>query len=224
MSIHKGHRNRIKQEFLKAGLDHFSDLRALELLLFYSRLQGDVNPLAHKLLDTFGSFSGVLDASPEQLLTVPGVGENTAVLLKLVTSLGRKYLISRTNIQTTIDSTEDMKNLFSSYFFGAKNEMLYVAVLDDANRLLGIRKMGEGIPNSIEFNPRKIVEIILTLNGTRVLLAHNHLNGISMPSNEDLLSTSLLQEFLSQMDITLLDHLVFIENDLFSMRNQQYLR
>lgn len=224
MSIHKGHRERMKEEFLQAGLDHFSDVRALELLLFHSRLQGDVNPIAHRLLDTFGSFSGVLDASPEQLLSVTGVGKNTAVLLKLVTSLGRKYLVSRTGIQTTIHSTKDMKDLFSSYFFGAKNEMAFVAVLDDSNRVLGVRKMDEGIPNSIALNPRKIVEIIVTLNGTRVLLAHNHLNRISTPSNEDLLSTSVLQEFLSQMDITLLDHLIFIEDDFFSMRDRQYLR
>ena len=83
MGIHHGHRDRMKQEFLQGGLAHFSEPRALELLLFYSRFQGDVNPLAHQLLATFGSLSGVLDATPADLARVPGVGENTVVLLKL---------------------------------------------------------------------------------------------------------------------------------------------
>ena len=67
MSIHKGHRERVKEEFLLAGLAHVPEVRALELLLFYSRRQGDVNPLAHALLQEFGSLAGVLDASPEAL-------------------------------------------------------------------------------------------------------------------------------------------------------------
>ena len=102
MGTHDGHRGRMKKEFLQGGLTAFSDVRALELLLFYSRMQGDVNPTAHALLDTFGSLAGVLDADPEQLLTVPGVGENTAVLLKLVPALAAKYLASRTSPDTIL--------------------------------------------------------------------------------------------------------------------------
>ena len=67
MGVHEGHRDRMKREFLQGGLRHFSEPRVLELLLFYSRLQGDVNPLAHRLLEAFGSLSGVLDASPADL-------------------------------------------------------------------------------------------------------------------------------------------------------------
>ena len=81
MGVHEGHRDRMKREFLQGGLRHFSEPRVLELLLFYSRLQGDVNPLAHRLLEAFGSLSGVLDASPAALANVPGVGETTVVLL-----------------------------------------------------------------------------------------------------------------------------------------------
>ena len=92
MGIHEGHRERMKQEFLQGGLAHVSEPRVLELLLFYSRLQGDVNPLAHRLLDTFGSLAGVLDAAPEELRKVPGVGENTVVLLKLIPAISARYL------------------------------------------------------------------------------------------------------------------------------------
>ena len=95
MGVHEGHRDRMKREFLQGGLRHFSEPRVLELLLFYSRLQGDVNPLAHRLLEAFGSLSGVLDASPADLAKVPGVGENTVVLLKLIPAVAARYLASR---------------------------------------------------------------------------------------------------------------------------------
>lgn len=92
MSVHNGHRERMRQEFLSGGLAHFSEPRVLELLLFYSRPRGDVNPLAHQLLETFGSLAGVLDASPTDLAQVPGMGENTVALLKLIPAVAARYL------------------------------------------------------------------------------------------------------------------------------------
>jgi DNA repair protein RadC len=224
MSIHKGHRERVKQEFLRGGLEHFSDYRALELLLFYSRYQGDVNPLAHTLLDTFGSLAGVLDADPKRLLEVPGVGENTAILLKLIPAMAAKYLSCRTNIDTIISNTSDMQALFAPYFFGAKNEMSYLAALDGKRKLLGIRKLGEGIPNATDVTTRQVAEATLALNATMIILAHNHVSGIATPSDADLISTAYLQDFLSKMSVTLLDHVIIVDDDMVSLRESKYLR
>ena len=91
MSIHAGHRSRVKTEFLARGLEGWPDHRVLELLLFYAIPQGDVNALAHELIDRFGSLAGVLDASADELQKVPGVGEHTAVLLRLIPALGGRY-------------------------------------------------------------------------------------------------------------------------------------
>lgn len=224
MSIHQGHRERVKKEFLEGGLTHFSDLRALELLLFYSRIQGDVNPLAHELLRTFGSLSGVLDADPKRLLSVPGVGENTAILLKLVPAMSAKYLSSRTSLDTMISSTHDIRELFTPYFFGARNEMTYLAALDGKRKLLGVRKLSEGIPNATDVTTRQVAEATLSLNATMVILAHNHISGIATPSDADLVSTAYLQDFLSKMSVTLLDHVIMVDDDMVSLRESRYLR
>jgi DNA repair protein RadC len=224
MSIHKGHRQRVKQEFLRGGLEHFSDLRALELLLFYSRFQGDVNPLAHTLLDTFGSLSGVLDADPDRLMEVPGMGENTAVLLKLIPALGSKYLFSRTSADTMILNTRDIRTLFAPYFFGAKNERFYLAALDGKHKLLGVRKISEGIPNATDVTTRQVAEAALALNATAVILAHNHVSGIATPSQADLHSTAYLQDFLAKMSISLLDHVIMVDDDMVSLRDSNCLR
>jgi DNA repair protein RadC len=224
MSIHKGHRERVKQEFLRGGLEHFSDLRALELLLFYSRLQGDVNPLAHALLSAFGSLSGVLDADPKRLMAVPGVGENTAALLKLIPALSAKYLSCRTSLNTIIRSTRDIQELFAPYFFGAKNEMSYLAALDGKRKLLGVRKLGEGIPNATDVTTRQVAEAALALNATVVILAHNHISGVATPSDADLIATAYLQDFLSKMSVSLLDHVILVDDDMVSLRDSKYLR
>ena len=90
MGLHDGHRKRLKEQFLNHS-DGFHDHQLLELLLCYAIPQGDVNGLAHRLLDRFGSLAGVLDARPEALEQVPGVGEHTAVLLKLIPVLSGRY-------------------------------------------------------------------------------------------------------------------------------------
>ncbi|MDF2838392.1 MAG: repair protein RadC [Evtepia sp.] len=223
MSIHEGHRRRVKQEFFRGGLEHFSDLRALELLLFYSRMQGDVNPLAHTLLDTFGSLAGVLDADPDRLLEVPGIGENTAILLKLVPAMGSKYLSCRTSTDTMISSPQEMRNLFTPYFFASTNERFYLAALDGKHKLLGVRKISEGIPTATDVTTRQVVEAALALNATVVILAHNHLSGIATPSDADLQSTAYLQGFLAKMGITLFDHVILVDDDMVSLRENHYL-
>ncbi len=218
MGIHDGHRKRVRAEFLVHGLDGFADHRALELLLFYSRLQGDVNPLAHRLLETFGSLAGVLDATAEQLMAVPGVGENTAVLLKLIPALGGRYHQGRADLGDIIQTSRDLWALFSPYFFGARNEMVLLACLDAKHKLLGVRKLGEGVVNAAEINARRVAETALALNASVVVLAHNHTSGIASPSQEDIFTTRYLGELLSKMGIALWDHVIMVEDDMVSLR------
>ena len=83
MSIHDGHRQRMKEEFL-ARPQTFPDHKLLEVLLFYANPRGDTNPAAHALMERFGSLAGVLDALPEELEKVPGIGSHAVTLLKAV--------------------------------------------------------------------------------------------------------------------------------------------
>jgi DNA repair protein RadC len=214
----------MRGEFLRGGLDGFSDHRVLELLLFYARARGDVNPLAHRLLDVFGSLSGVFDADVNRLLAVPGMGENTAALLKLLPALAGRYLRSRTNRDIIVQTAEDIQLLFAPYYFGARNEILYLAALDGKRKLLGVRKISEGIPNAADITARQVAEATLSLNATGVILAHNHCSGIATPSEADLLTTVYLQDFLKRMNVTLLDHVIMVDDDMVSMRESKYLR
>ena len=222
MGIHDGHRSRMKQEFLQGGLTHFSEPRALELLLFYSRMQGDVNPTAHALLDAFGARAGVLDADPQELMSVPGVGENTAVLLKLIPALAAKYLASRTSAETIIRNSGDLRDLFAPYFFGARNELSFLACFDSKLKLLGVRKISEGGPNETNIGPRQIATAALSYNASAVVLAHNHPSGLASPSDDDISTTRYLFQVLRGLGIVLYDHVILADDDMVSMRDSGY--
>ena len=223
MGIHDGHRDRMKAEFLQGGLTSFSDPRALELLLFYTRMQGDVNPTAHALLDTFGSLSGVMDADVSDLMAVPGVGQNTASLLKLIPAMASRYLSSRTREDVIVRSSADLRDLFFPCFFGARNEMTYLACFDAKLKLLGVRKLREGGPNSTEIDPRQIAAAALSYNASAVVLAHNHTSGVCTPSSADISSTRTLLQSLRGIDIYLYDHIIMTDDDMVSMRDSGYL-
>ena len=224
MGIHDGHRDRVKREFLEGGLSHFSEVRVLELLLFYSRRQGDVNPIAHALLDAFGSLSAVLDAPAEELEKVEGVGENTAVLLKLVPAVAGRYLDSRNTGETVLTDADSLRERLAPHFFGAKNERSVLACFDSRYKLLGVRKLSEGSPNATDINLRQIAAEALKLNASVVVLAHNHPSGNPEPSSEDIATTRYLWNELRKMEITLYDHVIFTDGDMLSIRGSGYFR
>ena len=129
MSIHSGHRERLRSRFLKEGLDNFEEVNALELLLFYCIPRKDTNELAHALLDHFGSFHQVLDATPDELMTVPGIGEGTATFLPLVASACRYYRVNQANNVTALDTIEKCGDYLVNYFHGRKNETIMLLCL-----------------------------------------------------------------------------------------------
>ena len=216
MGLHDGHRKRLKAQFLAHGED-FHDHQLLELLLCYAIPQGDVNELAHMLLGQFGSLAGVLDASPDDLRKVPGVGENTVVLLKLIPAIAARYLASRTSAEVILSDSATLHALFTPYFFGARNEKSFLACFDSKGKLLGVRPLSEGTPNANEISLRKITTEALALNATVVVLAHNHPSGVAVPSSSDEAATRQVAEALRTIGVRLVDHIVVADRDFVSM-------
>ncbi len=224
MADHTGHRQRMKTEFLSRGLEGWPDHRVLELLLFYAVPQGDVNGLAHELVERFGSLAGVLDASVEELRKVKGVGEHTAVLLRMLPALLGRYQASRTRLSDVINSPEDAYPWLEPYFFGARNEMVYVLCLDGKRQVLGVRKAAEGSIQMAEMNARRIAEEAMGLRSARIYVAHNHVSNLAVPSQADWLATDTLRAILAPIGIELIDHLVFVDGDMVAMSQSRRLR
>ena len=218
MSIHDGHRQRLKKRFLDEGLDHFDEHQVLELLLFYTIPRQDTNPIAHALLDRFGSLAQVMEAPVEELKKVPGVGETTATFLSMVTATCRYYLVNRTHSHVVLNSVEQCGNYLLPFFCGRRNETVYLLCLDAKCKVLACKEVGEGSVNSAAVPIRRIVEMALNANATTVVLAHNHPSGMALPSGEDQLTTKRLAMSLAAVDIELADHLVVADDDYVSLR------
>ena len=216
-SIHKGHRERLKQRFLEEGLDNFTEIQVLELLLFYAIPRSDTNPLAHALLEHFGCLAQVLEADVEELKKVPGIGDHAATLLALVIDLCRYYQVTcaqQTEILTTLDACG--KYLVPK-FFGRTRETVFLLCLDAKCKVLCCKEIGEGSVNTAAISVRKVVETALSANATTVILAHNHPSGIAVPSNEDIQTTQRIAAALSAVEIHLADHIVVADGDYVSM-------
>ena len=222
MTIHKDHRRRVKNRFLGEGLDHFEELHALELLLFYAIPQGDVNPLAHRLLEHFGNLHQVLSAPPEQLMQVPGVGEHTAILLGLVKGISLKYLIGQTDTAVQLETRRDCGRYLMDRFVGRRDETVMLLCLDAKRMPLCCRVVSEGSVNTAEVSVRKVVEAALAANATTVVLAHNHPSGIALPSMEDIVTTRRVGAALDAVGIILEDHIVVAGRDYVSLRDSNY--
>ena len=225
MGIHDGHRGRMRRRFLENGLDSFADHEILELLLFYAIPQGDVNPLAHALMDRFGSLAGVFHATYDQLLSVKGVGENTAALILLIPALGGRYLQERADLKNIYQTSWQFRDLLEPEFFGARNELVYLICLDGKMKLLSPPKLlGEGIADAASISTRKVMELALACNASAVVLAHNHVSGLAVPSTEDIITTKQLARSLHQVGILLYDHFIVADGDMVSMRESGYFQ
>ena len=222
MSIHKEHRQRVKMRFLGEGMDHFDEIHALELLLFYAIPQGDVNPLAHRLLEHFGNLHQVLEAPPEQLVAVPGVREHTAVLLGLVKGISQKYLIDYKDQPVQLMTRKECGDYLLNRFLGRRDETVMLMCLDAKRSPLACRIISEGSVNTAEVSVRKAVEAALSVNATSVVLAHNHPSGIALPSMEDILTTRRMAMALDAVGIELEDHIVVAGRDYVSLRDSNY--
>ena len=219
-NTHKGHRARLKEEFLTRGLDGWPDHKILELLLCYAIPQGDVNPLAHALIDRFWDLSGVLNADIKDLMSVNGVGEHSAVLLKLLPQVCACYLAQSSGVYAARARERNWNYTSELYrrFTASQREKCCVVSLDGRQKILGVDEVAEGEVNAVQFNHRRIVEAALRHNAAGVVLAHNHVGAHALPSRADRYATEEIAYLLRQVGVDLVDHLIFNGRDFVSLR------
>lgn len=215
---HIGHRARVRKRFQNEGLTVFEDHNILELLLFYSIPQADTNDIAHSLINEFGSLSAVFDAPLESLTNVKGIGENSAVLIKLMSELFARYEQDKLKIKSVIiNSSEKAGEYFVSKFIGETVEKLYALFLDNKCKILKVLEVSEGSINFTDLNIRKIVGGAINSNSASIIIAHNHPLGVAAPSASDIDATRNLILTLKKLDIKVNDHIIVAGKDYFSM-------
>lgn len=216
MDIHEGHRQRKRQQFLTAGADSFAYHELLELLLYYAIPRRDTNALAHRLLEEYGSLENVLTAPVEQLKKVSGIGENAALLLKLVPAIQTRLQCTQVP-ERILRSTAQAGTYFAALLRHERREVLCQLCVDRKGKIIRLYRLSEGSVDTAVLDVRRVVENALLCDASGVLLAHNHPSGMALPSLADQQITLQVQEALRLMGMTLIDHIIVADGDFVSM-------
>lgn len=215
--MHEGHRARMREKFLRDGLDGFEPHTVLEILLYNVIPRRDTNEIAHRLMDVFGSLAGVFDAPYEELLKIEGIGETAAALLKMVPPLSRRYLEDKYESGGCVADIETAGEILLKKFIGRMNETIILLLMDSKGKLLFSGMINEGTVNAADVYIRKIVELGVRYNATSAIISHNHPSGIALPSREDLLTTRSVHDALALVGVKLIDHIIVADDDYVSI-------
>jgi len=209
-NIHAGHRQRMFDRFRSGGFQGFQEHEILELMLFYALPRVNTNELAHRLINEFGSISAVCNAPTFSLLKIPDLGEKGALFLHILPEFVRAFESSSVNINNhVLEQVEQAVDILAPYFIGLTVEKLYIMVMDSANRILSVSLISEGSQTATEINLQRIIDTVVSIHGSKIILAHNHPGSVALPSNEDAIETLNLRKMLKCIHIDLVEHIVF---------------
>ena len=220
---HKGHRQRMRERVQSYGLDSLAEHEALEYVLYLTNAQKDTNGIAHDLIDRFGDFAAVLEASEEELCTVEGVGPATARMLHLLPQISRYYGRSRTSTTLCIKTTEQMGSYLMAKFAWSDYERAMLVSLDSRKRVRAAVWLREGTSDRVSLDIKNVVAAAIKGGTDAVVLCHNHPNGVALPSLEDMDATGSIARALGLVNVHLLDHFILTDTEYFSMRDANRL-
>ena len=206
--MHENHRDRVKKRFLSEGLETFEPHNVLELLLFYSIPQRDTNELAHCLIDRFGSVAGVFDASFDDLISVPGIKEHSATLIKMIPELSRRYLLEKNKSGEPLSDMDKVARHLVNYYVGINIETVVLLLLDNKFNVIDLVKIHEGSVNSSAVTMRKLVETALFKRASIAILAHNHPDGVPIPSGDDIFTTREAKHAFDLVGVNMMGHII----------------
>ncbi|MBE6702490.1 MAG: DNA repair protein RadC [Ruminococcaceae bacterium] len=213
--VHAGHRARMRERFLKVGGNGFADHELLELLLFQAIPRKDTNSLAHRLIEEFGSLSGVLEADIDLLCRVEGVSLQVAVSLKTVGEVACRYAAEKFDPEkkkTVFDSPEKIVTFLASRYLSVPVERVYLLLFDNGMHMIDCYHVCDGSIVGAGTSVRRMAERAYKKGAANAILAHNHPGGMPFPSQDDIRVTRRLHQALEILEISLLEHYIFADH------------
>lgn len=219
-NLHAGHRKRMRDDFKISGFEGWSEHKVLEYLLHKAIPRVDTNEIAHRLINECGDFAGVFRASKEMLVSVVGIGSETAEYIHMLGELITYYNRLRYDINRLELNSETCEGYMLDLFDGVERENFYMLCLDPRNCILYKRQIFEGNFESMDIDITQIIRIAVKCDASYVVLAHNHPNGIAKASNADIVSTQAIDRALAMAGIKLLDHIIVADGKCVSIKNE----
>jgi DNA repair protein RadC len=216
----RGHRRRLRERFLRSGLGGLQDYEVVELLLSLGTPRKDCKQPAKDAVRKFSGLRGVLEAAPEELQTIEGIGPHNAFGIRLMQELARELLEARLRDRPYVSSSAEVYDYLSVAMRSLTNEVFKVLHLDAANRIIAVEDLAEGTVNASAVAVRSVVEAALRRRSVSLVLAHNHPSGAVNPSLADKALTRELVQAARLVDIRVLDHLIVGDDRFYSFAGE----
>lgn len=215
---HKNHRNNMRQKFLKFGLECFEEHEIIEILLYHTIPMKDTNPLAHKLINEYGSLAAIFDSSYEKLRE-SGLTHNSATFFKLIQQVSSYYTYDRFyNIEKRLDEKILIKK-FIGITQRTNGEAVILGLYDLSMRELFLGVIDSGGKSGAHIIIEKVLKLVYNFNAYLVVLAHNHPSGVLFPSKADFEMTDKIEDELSRINVHLYNHYIIANEKCISIRN-----
>ena len=223
-NIHDGHRVRLINTVNNVGLDGLSDIQALEYILFFIFPRGDVNPLAHRLLDRFGCLPYILEASVEDLMEVKGMGETSAMKLHSLLEIYNYYLNKKMEKINIPSSIAGFSAYLESLLRWKTQEEVYIFGLNPKGEITQGRKFSKGTGSMVVLDMTKVALYLSSHKVSSAFVVHNHPQGKAAPSHDDLVTYERLKGVFLMAGCRLLDSFIVGDDGVFSMENSKIVR
>ena len=220
MNVHEGHRGRLRERLLKTDFVGADEYQVLEYILTMAIKRRDTNELAHTLINTFGSLSGVMDAEVDDLKTVKGVSETVATFLHSVPYIFRNYKLSKIKPAEVITSARDVFNYLGESVCHLPKEEFYIICLDNAHRVISHKNVATGGNSQVAIDLQAMLQYAIKMKARMVVVLHNHPTANCMASPEDIETTKRLYINFKISGIDLYDHIIVDRSgDYYSFAN-----
>ena len=221
-NVHAGHRGRLREQFLING-DNMFEYQILELMLSYVIPQKDTNPIAHDLINKFGSLAQAVDAPIEELTQVKGISEVVANFLHFESKFINLYKKSKANNKPYLTNTLEIMDYLKQTVEIGDVEKFYYLCLDTKNKLICFREMGVGSTYGVSLNNKEFIASIISYKAHGVIICHTHPCGIASPSQQDISLTNGIYNLLREINVKLIDHIIIAHDGFFSFFQNKLL-
>ena len=218
-----GHRQRLRDRFLRAGLDGFHDYEVIELLLTIGTPRKDCKDTAKRVLSQFKTLQGALEASADELLQVEGIGPKNVFGIKLIKAAADRYLETNLIQQDPISNSRALFDFLKHTLRDKQREVFQTIFLNAKNRVIAAETLAEGSLTASSVYPREVVQAALRHHAAALIFAHNHPSGDPQPSEEDIALTRHLVWAGRIVDISVHEHIIIGTHGYYSFADQGYI-
>ncbi|MGD1967508.1 MAG: DNA repair protein RadC [Desulfobacterales bacterium] len=218
-----GHRQRLRERFLANGLEGFHDYEVIELLLTLATPRKDCKDTAKAVLKRFRTLQGALEASPQELCKIAGIGPKNLFGIKLIKAVADRYLEKKLIHKDAINDSKALFDYLYHQIGDKRREFFKVIFLNSKNQVIAAETISEGTLTASSVYPREVIQAALSYDAAALIFAHNHPSGDPQPSSEDIVVTRQLVFAGKVMGMVVHEHIIIGDDHYYSFADQGYI-